>query len=180
MTTGLTLMSHSLCYCHPWLSSRKSWKYKSCYVQIIVCPPPPALPYFLYLVTGGCNIFYILLYFHCEGHLVPIAARSKALVCGRSPAEIVGSNPTRGMSVCCECCLLSGRGLCNELITRPEESYWQWCVVVCDLETSWMRRPWPTGGLFCQKQTNIVRRKMSCMLYLSHWEWDILFHVLVS
>jgi len=26
--------------------------------------------------------------------------------------------------------------------------------VVCDLETSWMRRSWPTGGLLCQKQTN--------------------------
>jgi len=25
--------------------------------------------------------------------------------------------------VCCECCVLSGRGLCDELITRPEESY---------------------------------------------------------
>jgi len=30
---------------------------------------------------------------------------------------------------------LSGRGLCDELITRPEESYRLWCVVVCDLET---------------------------------------------
>jgi len=27
---------------------------------------------------------------------VPVAARSKALVCGRSLAEIVGSNPTGG------------------------------------------------------------------------------------
>jgi len=25
---------------------------------------------------------------------------------------------------------LSGRGLCDELITRPEESYRLWCVVV--------------------------------------------------
>ena len=38
------------------------------------------------------------------------------------------------MSVCCECCMLSGRGLCDELITRPEESYRLWCVVVFDLE----------------------------------------------
>jgi hypothetical protein len=52
------------------------------------------------------------------------------------------------MSVYCECCVLSGRGLCDELITRSEESYRLWCVVMCDLETSWMRRPWPTGG-FC-------------------------------
>jgi hypothetical protein len=27
------------------------------------------------------------------------------------------------ISVSCECCVLSGRGLCDELITRPEESY---------------------------------------------------------
>jgi len=38
------------------------------------------------------------------------------------------------MFVCCECCVLSGRGLCDELITRPEESYRLWCLVVCDLE----------------------------------------------
>ena len=30
--------------------------------------------------------------------------------------------------------MLSGRGLCDELITRPEESCRLWCVVVCDLE----------------------------------------------
>ena len=49
--------------------------------------------------------------------------------------------------MCCrECCVLSGRGLCDELITHPEQSYWLWYVVMCDLETSWLRRPWPTGG----------------------------------
>ena len=68
---------------------------------------------------------------------VPVAVRSKAWVCGHSPAEFVGSNPTGAwMFVCCECCVLSGRGLCDELITRPEESYRLWCVVECDLETS--------------------------------------------
>jgi len=53
------------------------------------------------------------------------------------------------MSVCCECCVLSGRGLCDELITGPEKSYRLWCVVVCKLEkqTSWMWRPRPTRGL---------------------------------
>jgi len=34
------------------------------------------------------------------------------------------------------CCVLSGRGLCDELITSPEESYRLWFVVICDLETS--------------------------------------------
>ena len=38
------------------------------------------------------------------------------------------------MFVCCDCCVLSGRGLCDELITRPEESYRLCCVDVCDLE----------------------------------------------
>jgi len=37
---------------------------------------------------------------------------------------------------------LSGRGLCDELITRPEESYRLYCVVVCDLETSSMGAPY--------------------------------------
>jgi len=45
------------------------------------------------------------------------------------------------MSVTCECCVLSHRGHCDELITRPEESYRLWCVAVCDLEISQMRSP---------------------------------------
>jgi hypothetical protein len=31
---------------------------------------------------------------------IPVAARSKAWVCGRSLAGIVGSNPADGMDVC--------------------------------------------------------------------------------
>ena len=38
--------------------------------------------------------------------------------------------------------MLSGRGLCHELITRPEASYRLWCVAVCDLETSRMAAPY--------------------------------------
>jgi hypothetical protein len=36
--------------------------------------------------------------------------------------------PRACMSVSCECCVLSGRGLCDELVPRPEESYRVWCV----------------------------------------------------
>jgi len=54
----------------------------------------------------------------------------------RLPGLWVRIPPRAWMSVCCECFVLSGRGLCDELITRPEESYRLWCVVVCDLETS--------------------------------------------
>jgi len=41
--------------------------------------------------------------------------------------------------------VLSGRGLCDELITQPEESYRLWSVV-CDQETSRLRRPCPALG----------------------------------
>ena len=63
---------------------------------------------------------------------LPVAARSKARLLGlwvRIP-------PGAWISVCREYCVLSGRGLCDGLITRPEESYRLWCVVVSDLETS--------------------------------------------
>jgi len=36
------------------------------------------------------------------------------------------------MDVCLLCVV--SRGLCDELITHPEESYQLWCVVACDLE----------------------------------------------
>ena len=55
--------------------------------------------------------------------------------------------PGAWLSVCSECRVLSDRGLCDGLITRPEESYRLWCVVVCDLETSCMRRPGPVGAV---------------------------------
>ena len=44
--------------------------------------------------------------------------------------------PAAWMSVCCECYVLSRRGIRDELVTCPEESYRPWCVIVCDLETS--------------------------------------------
>jgi len=58
----------------------------------------------------------------------------------------VGSNPTGVMDVCFECFVLSGRGLCDALIRRPEESYRMCCVAVCDLETSRMMRSWLALG----------------------------------
>jgi len=76
---------------------------------------------------------------------IPVAERFKAWVCGRLIPDIVGSNAAGGMYVCL-LWVLSGRGLCDELITRPEESYRLWFVVVCDLEASRIRRPWPVLG----------------------------------
>ena len=48
---------------------------------------------------------------------------------GSAAAPLLGlrfrTPPTVWMSVCC---VLSGRGLCDELITRPEESLRVWCA----------------------------------------------------
>jgi hypothetical protein len=44
--------------------------------------------------------------------------------------------PGACMSVCCECCVLSGRGLCDELILSPEEPYRLWCIILCDIKIS--------------------------------------------
>jgi hypothetical protein len=38
------------------------------------------------------------------------------------------------MFVSCQCYVLSDRGLCDGMITRPEDSYRLWRVVVCNLE----------------------------------------------
>ena len=69
--------------------------------------------------------------------------------------------PVAWMFVRCECCVFSGRDLCDELITLPEESYRLWCVVVCDLETSWMRRPWSTLGSSLTKKEKIFAKRRS-------------------
>ena len=79
--------------------------------------------------------------------------------------------PGMWMSVSCESCVLSGRDLCDGLITRPEESYRMCCVVVCDLETSWTSRPWPTGGLLRQKTKK--KEEKCCVI----WPIGMTFHL---
>ena len=69
---------------------------------------------------------------------------------------------------CCECCVLSGRGLCDELITRPEEPYRLWCVVECDLETMGMTRPWPNWTV--APQTNYG---CNCLSSPTIQQWNI-------
>jgi hypothetical protein len=67
---------------------------------------------------------------------IPVTARSKPWVCGCSLAGIAGSSPAGGMNVSCVCSVLSGIGLCDGLITRPEEFYRVWCV-----QWVWSRSP---------------------------------------
>jgi hypothetical protein len=74
-----------------------------------------------------------------ENYVIMHAGRSGSAVEGVGPSMAarllrlwVRIPPGAWMFVCCECCVLSG--LCDELITRPEESYRLWCVIVCDLD----------------------------------------------
>jgi hypothetical protein len=48
--------------------------------------------------------------------------------------------------------VLSGRGLCDELITRQEESYRPWCVIVCNLEYLKNEEAITCVGSQCQKK----------------------------
>jgi len=41
------------------------------------------------------------------------------------------------------CCQIEVSATSCSLVQRSPTD---WCVGVCDLETSWMRRSWPTGG----------------------------------
>jgi hypothetical protein len=94
----------------------------------------------LYLFSNYFTLFYL----NCQCHWPRgLRRRSAAAPLLRLWVWIP---PGTWMFVCCECCVLSGRSLCDELITRPEEFYRLWCVVVCDLETSWIRRSWPVLG----------------------------------
>ena len=64
--------------------------------------------------------------------------------------------------------MLSGRGLCDELITLPEESCRLCCVVLCDLETSRMGAP---------HIYDISRLRVKCLHLIVHYVFlaDVLF-----
>jgi hypothetical protein len=55
------------------------------------------------------------------------------------------------------CCVLSNRGLCDELVTRPEESHRLWCVVVCDHENLENEKAISRAGL--QSQNKVKKGK---------------------
>ena len=61
--------------------------------------------------------------------------------------------------------MLSGRGLCNELITRPEESYRLCCVVVCDLETSKIGAPYIYDISNLRVKSQLLSRKTRIHIY---------------
>jgi len=66
----------------------------------------------------------------------PLGLKYRSMV-ARLQGFRIRIQPEAWMSVSCECCVLSARGLCVGLVTRPEKAYRVSCV--CDRETSLMR-----------------------------------------
>jgi hypothetical protein len=63
------------------------------------------------------------------------------------------------MSVCCECCVLSGRGLCDGSITHPEE-FTECGVSECDRVNS-QRSSRPTKAVEPREKKSILLRYAS-------------------
>jgi hypothetical protein len=64
-------------------------------------------------------------------------------------------SPTRGMGVSVVsvvCCQVDRR------IPLPQKCYQLWCIIVCDLETSETRRPWPELGCCTKENTKNYER----------------------
>ena len=82
---------------------------------------------------------------------IPVAEKSKA----RSAYDpLLGLRvrmpPGAWLKVSCDCCVLSGRGLCDGLNTRPEECV---CVTECYHEASITKRLWPFRGHCANEKT---------------------------
>ena len=175
------------CICNSWLGECmvRSQKYLG-----------PRIPYFKH----ECNSFGCAIYCWCQMSRLNhfkidtdknLSTDSKAKFkhvtdkyAGPSGRAVLGVGLQQ--LACWECWFESHRGhaclcivrvafcqvevLCVELITHPEESYRLWRVVVCDLETSRIMRPWPalgriaTGG---KKQINKIIHPTSYIV------WDV-------
>jgi len=90
---------------------------------------------------------------------------SRGLGRGSAEARLLGLRfripPGALRSVFCDCCVLSGRGLCVRPITRPEESCGVWCVWVW----SWNLDNWGRGLAnypLCALEKKSQKRKQCC------------------
>jgi len=91
--------------------------------------------------ADGQNLYIELVYRILNGN----ADRSGRAVYGRSLVGTAGSNTAGAwISVSCECCVLSGRGLCVGLITRAESP--TGCGVSQYNREASLGWPWPTRG----------------------------------
>ena len=71
--------------------------------------------------------------------------------------------------------MLSGRGLCDELITRPEESYQRCCVVVCDLETSRMGAPY----IYDISRLRVKALDTTCYVKFFFQKYTVIIHLIM-
>ena len=144
-----------------WREGKRDWLVLIAFINLKVHVSEIGLSFYLcisLLINIMMFIRLIILYVPEDRYLLLTVNLLKAGPSGR--AVWVGLRPLacwdcgfeshRGawMYVCCECCVLSGRGLCDGLITHPEESYRLWRVVVCDQETSKTRRLKSATGLW--------------------------------
>jgi len=76
----------------------------------------------------NCNMVMIETFFLLKAikQPIPVAARYKASVCGSSLDGIAGSNPSVGMAVYCECCVLSEVCATSRILV-------QGCPTECDV-----------------------------------------------
>jgi hypothetical protein len=58
--------------------------------------------------------------------------------------------------VSCKCFVLPGKRLCDKPVCRPQQSYWIGCVIVCDLQTSRMRRLRPALCCCAIKESSLI------------------------
>ena len=90
-----------------------------------------------------------------------------ALRCGPQAARLLGLRVRipagEWMSVSCECCILSGRGLSASGWSIVQKSPTECGVSKCDREASITTRPWPTGG--CRAMGRRIRTMYCQWLY---------------
>ena len=114
-----------------------------------------------------------------EGISVKISAGERPQA-ARLLRSLVQIPPGAWIFVCCECRVLSGRGLCDELITRPEGSYELCCVVVCDLETSRIGAPHIDDISSLRVNTRSVNKVMRLPAYRTIWQYcELALHMKV-
>jgi len=93
---------------------------------------------------------------------VPIPVALRGLRRGSAAACLLGLRvripPGKWMSLSCECCVLSGRGLCLGLIIRPDESYRVSCVL-----WAWSRSP-VRGGHDAQSDRRATGKKSNVFI----------------
>ena len=120
ITTGHSSFVISTCPCHCFYLSRTSCPPYSLTFGLVFGPWPPRSASSYALCLPAAYQFRI-----CSTSTYRFQW-SRGLRHGSTAARLLGlwvRIPPGGMDVFVECCVLSGRGLCDGLITRPEESY---------------------------------------------------------